>query len=444
MPGTDNSSQPTVAVIGMGYVGLPLAIAFGMADCEVLGLDVDEQKIQDLRAGKSYIKEIPDKEIKQLYDSKKLCPTTDFQQLRQADAVIICVPTPLTEAREPDMQYIIRTSETISKHLQPGQLIILESTTYPGTTEEVVLPILEKSGLVCATNGKPADPKKSFLLAFSPERIDPGNKDFQLHEIPKVVGGLTRVSTEAAADLYRHIFDTVVEVSSAKVAEMTKLLENIYRSVNIALVNELKLICQRMDIDIWEVIDAASTKPYGFQPFHPGPGLGGHCIPIDPFYLTWKARSVDMPTRFIELAGEINTSMPYHVVQTVADALNKRGKSVKGSRILILGLAYKKDVDDVRESPSLKIMELLESREAIIAYSDPHIPKPHSTRQFDFSHLTSEPLTSENLASFDCTLIVTPHSAFDMASIVRNSQLVIDTRNATKGIEDPGGKVVRC
>ena len=440
-----NTPEPfTVAVIGLGYVGLPLALEFARAGCRVLGLDIDAGKTQQLREGHCYLQQVDASGLKDLVEQGLFRPSTDFKCLRQAQAVAICVPTPVTEAREPDLSYIVETSRVVSRYLERGQLVVLESTTYPGTTEEAVLPLLEESGLQCPVNAAPDGPDPDFFLAFSPERVDPGNKKIQLREIPKIVGGVNPASTERARQLYQRVFDTVVPVSSARVAEMSKLLENIYRSVNIALVNELKLICQRMDIDIWEVIEAAATKPFGFTPFYPGPGLGGHCIPIDPFYLAWKVRQYDMTTRFIELAGEINTAMPYHVVQTVADALNTRGQALKGARILVLGVAYKKDVDDTRESPALKIMQLLKERGAEISYNDPHVPQPGRTRRYDFSHLKSVPLNEKNLKSFDCVVLVTDHSAYDMAEIVRHAPLVIDTRNATRGVDCASTKVVRC
>lgn len=434
----------TVAVIGLGYVGLPLALEFARAGCRVVGLDTDARKTQLLREGTCYLRHIDASGLRELIESQHLHPSTEFKLLRQAQVVIICVPTPISEAREPDLQFVVETSRTVSRYLERGQLVILESTTYPGTTEEVVLPVLEESGLNCPTKTTSEGPESDFFLAFSPERIDPGNTRFRLREIPKIVGGINPVSAERARQVYQRIFDQVIIVSSTRVAEMAKLMENIYRAVNIALVNELKLICQRMDIDVWEVIEAAATKPFGFTPFYPGPGLGGHCIPIDPFYLAWKVRQYDMTTRFIELAGEINTAMPYHVVQNIVDALNARAKAVKRARILVLGVAYKKDVDDIRESPALKIMQLLVQRGAEVAYNDPYVPQLHRTRRYDFSHLHSTPLSSENLRRFDCVVIVTDHSRYDFSQIVKDAQLVIDTRNATRGIDCSGAKVVRC
>ena len=434
----------TLAVIGLGYVGLPLALAFSQSGCQVIGLDSDPDKVQQLKEGRSYLEDIDPAALKSMVETGRLQPTTDFKRLRQAQGVIICVPTPVTETREPDLSYVIKTSRAVSRYLERGQVVVVESTTYPGTTEEVVLPILAESGLQCLPGQDAAAPAPDFFLAFSPERIDPGNKRFPLREIPKVVGGINPASAKRAQELYSRIFDQVVVVSSTRVAEMAKLLENIYRAVNIALVNELKQICQRMGIDIWEVIDAAATKPFGFVPFYPGPGLGGHCIPIDPFYLAWKVRQYDMTTRFIELAGEINTAMPLHVVQTIVDALNARGKAVKGARILVLGVAYKKDVDDIRESPALRIMQLLLERGAEIAYNDPHVPRLRRTRRYDWSRFSSVPLAQENLAQYDCVVIATAHSTYNFSEIARQAQLIIDTRNATRGVECASAKIVRC
>jgi UDP-N-acetyl-D-glucosamine dehydrogenase len=432
----------SVAVIGLGYVGLPLALEFARAGCSVLGLDIDAAKIDQLRAGNSYLKHVDTSDLKTLLDTNHFQPSTDFARLPTAEAAIICVPTPVTDTREPDLQYVVETSRAIGRHLVRGQLVVLESTSYPGTTEEVILPLLEKSGLRCPADGKASRAEPDFYLAFSPERIDPGNTRYRLGEIPKIVGGVNTASAERARQLYERVFDKVIVVSSPRVAEMAKLLENIYRAVNIALVNELKLICQRMGIDIWEVIEAAATKPYGFTPFYPGPGLGGHCIPIDPFYLAWKVRQYDMTTRFIELAGEINTAMPYQVVQTVVDALNSRGMAVKNARILILGVAYKKDVGDIRESPALRIMELLTERGAAVAYNDPHVPRLPKTRKHDFSRYYSVALEAGTLAHYDCVVVVTDHSTYDFSEIVKQARLVIDTRNATRGLDDTGAKVI--
>jgi UDP-N-acetyl-D-glucosamine dehydrogenase len=435
-----------VGIIGCGYVGLPLALRFAEQGHRVTGFDTDPEKVKKLNAGETYIQHIPAERIAQFRRSGAFAATTDFAEIAGRDAVIICVPTPLDERREPDLSFVEQTARAIQPHLQREQLIVLESTTYPGTTEELVLPILEKSGLRCPVqrDKHAADPSTDFYLAFSPEREDPGNKKFSLAQIPKVVGGINGPSRRAAAALYSQIVARVVEVSSTQAAEMAKLLENIFRCVNIALVNELKLLCARMDIDIWEVIDSASTKPFGFMPFYPGPGLGGHCIPVDPFYLSWKAREYDFSTRFIELAGEINVSMPYHVVDRIAGALNDRKKSLKGSRILILGMAYKKDVDDLRESPSLKIMQLLHERGAELEYNDPYFPTLHRMRHYDYSHMRSVDLTPQALAGYDAVVIATDHSSYDYQQIVDAAQLVVDTRNATKGITRNHSKVVRC
>jgi UDP-N-acetyl-D-glucosamine dehydrogenase len=431
--------QARIAVIGMGYVGLPLALLYSEQAFRVTGFDIDERKVSTLNAGGSYIFRITVPEI-QRARSQGLSATSDYSQLRQMDAVIICVPTPLNEYHEPDLSYITGTAESIAPHLQPGQLVILESTTYPGTTEEVLIPILEKGNKQAlkasrgdATNGK------SFFVAFSPEREDPGNQTVARRDIPKVVGGLDQTASELACALYGAIFNRTVPVSSPAAAEMTKLLENIYRCVNIALVNELKLLSLRMGIDIWEVIEAASTKPFGFHPFYPGPGLGGHCIPVDPFYLSWKAKEWDFNTRFIELAGQINTNMPYHVLESVGRALNQHKKALNGSKILILGVAYKKDIDDLRESPALTIIELLQKEGAQVSYNDPYFPEVGRGRKYDLG-MKCTPL--ENLSQYDCVLIVTDHSDYDYERIVRESKLVVDTRKATRGIQSP--KIVHC
>ena len=417
------SKNANIGVIGLGYVGLPLVLAFCKAGLPVTGFDVDKEKIDLLQQGKSYIKHI---DVSPLFQNKaSFTPTTDFSQLSAMDCIVICVPTPLNKYREPDMSYVFNTTETVARYLRPGQLIILESTTYPGTTDEDMRPILEKSGLIAG---------QDFHLAFSPEREDPNNTDFPSANIPKVVGGYSPRCLALAKALYDTIVVKTVPVSSTKVAEAAKLLENIYRAVNIAMVNELKILFDKMGIDIWEVIEAAKTKPFGFQPFYPGPGLGGHCIPVDPFYLTWKAREYDFATRFIELAGEINTHMPYYVVQKTVEALNDRGRSIKGARILILGLAYKKDLDDVRESPSLKLIELLGACGAQIDYNDPHIPAMKKMRKYNFP-MQSVPLTEENLKQYDCLVLATDHSAYDYDFIARHAALVVDTRNAMKAIK---------
>ena len=427
-----------VGVIGLGYVGLPLVLLYVEQKFPVTGFDIDTRKVETLSAGGSYIVRIEPKEI-QAARARGFLPTTEFAGISEMDAIIICVPTPLNAYHEPDLSYITATAESIAPHLRSGQLIVLESTTYPGTTEEVLVPILEKGnqlGLKAARDGQAG--ANTFYVCFSPEREDPGNT-FPRHQIPKVVGGLEANAGEIAGALYGSIFQRVVRVSSPAAAEMTKLLENIYRCVNIALVNELKLLSLRMGIDIWEVIDAATTKPFGFQPFYPGPGLGGHCIPIDPFYLSWKAREYDFRTRFIELAGEVNIGMPYHVVSSIAGALNKVKKTLNGSRILVLGVAYKKDIDDLRESPSLTIIELLQKEGAQVSYNDPYFASVGRGRHYNLG-MKCTPL--DNLGQYDCVVIVTDHSDYDYKKIVEESQLVVDSRNATQGIHSP--KIVRC
>jgi UDP-N-acetyl-D-glucosamine dehydrogenase len=435
-----------IGIIGCGYVGLPLALRFADVGQRVTGFDTDQEKITKLNAGQSYIQHISADKIKQHLQGKRFDATTDFTRLREMDAVLICVPTPLDERREPDLSYVEKTAQSIAPNLQRNQLIVLESTTYPGTTEELVLPILEKGGLKCplARGAGSENVATDFYLAFSPEREDPGNKQFGLAQIPKVVGGINPASGRAAVALYTQIVSKVVPVSSTRAAEMVKLLENIFRCVNIALVNELKQLSLRMDLDIWEVIDSAATKPFGFMPFYPGPGLGGHCIPVDPYYLSWKAREYDFATRFIELAGEINTAMPYHVVDALVSALNSHEKSVKGSKILLLGVAYKKDVDDLRESPSLKLLELLSTRGAVLDYNDPYFPSLFKMRHYDYSNMKSVELSPERLASYDCVLIATDHTSYDYEAIVRNSKLVVDTRNATRHVKQNREKVVHC
>jgi UDP-N-acetyl-D-glucosamine dehydrogenase len=435
-----------VAIIGCGYVGLPLALRFAEAGHKVTGFDTDPSKVAMLNGGRSYIQHIPQNKIQQFVISRHFSATTDFAKIKEADAILICVPTPLDERREPDLTYVEQTALSIYPHLQKGQLVVLESTTYPGTTEELVLPILEKSGLRCPlANGKEIDDSAcDFWLAFSPEREDPGNKQFGLAQIPKVVGGLNPPSGRAAQALYAQVVARVIPVSSTRAAEMAKLLENIFRCVNIALVNELKQLCLRMNIDIWEVIDAASTKPFGYMPFYPGPGLGGHCIPVDPFYLSWKAREFDFATRFIELAGEVNTAMPYHVTDAIANALNDRQKSMKGAKILLLGVAYKKDVDDLRESPSLKIMQLLQQRGAALDYNDPYFPQLHKMRHYNYENMKSVPLSAQTLASYDAVVIATDHTSYDYVAIVDAAKLVVDTRNATRRVVRHREKIVLC
>lgn len=419
----DKSAQ--IGVIGLGYVGLPLIQAFIRAGFRTLGFDIDADKVEQLLAGRSYIKHIPAEWIGSCVADKTFRPTADMQQLQQADAILICVPTPLSDSRDPDLSYIESTARHIRAALRPGQLVVLESTTYPGTTRDVVLPILLESGLRAGHD---------FFLAFSPEREDPGNPDFSASRIPKVVGGIDAASLALADALYASAVVKTVPVSNCEIAEACKILENTYRSVNIAMVNELKVLFQHIGIDIWEVIDAAKTKPFGFQAFYPGPGLGGHCIPIDPFYLSWLARKHERSTRFIELAGEINTSMPEYVVSRVSDALNDVGKPVRGSRIGVLGVAYKRDVDDPRESPSFRLMELLISKGAILSYNDPHIPTLPAMRHYKVPRLASEPLTPEYVASQDCLVIATDHSAYDWTFVSKYARLIVDTRNATRGV----------
>jgi UDP-N-acetyl-D-glucosamine dehydrogenase len=424
-----------VGIVGLGYVGLPLAKAFIDAGYSTIGFDVDNGKVERLLAGESYIKHMSAEWISGRVADGKFDPTADMTRLAEADVILICVPTPLTDSRDPDLTYVEATAKQIAAALRPGQLVVLESTTYPGTTRDVLLPILAESGLSVG---------EDFFLAYSPEREDPGNADYSASSIPKVVGGMDSASMEVATALYGHAVVETVPVSNCEVAEACKILENTYRSVNIAMVNELKLLFQRLGIDIWEVIDAAKTKPFGFQAFYPGPGLGGHCIPIDPFYLSWVARQHDMPTRFIELAGEINTSMPTYVISRVAEALNDSGKPVRGSRISILGVAYKKDVDDPRESPSFKLMELLQKRGAILSYNDPHIPELPSMRHFDVPRLASESLTADYLSQQDCVLIATDHTAYDWNFIVQHSTLVVDTRNATRDVAESRERIYKA
>jgi UDP-N-acetyl-D-glucosamine dehydrogenase len=412
--------RTVVGVVGLGYVGLPLAVAFARKGFRVVGLDIDPQKPRWLLEGRSYLKHIPASSFEPHVHTGRLTATTDFSQASRCDALLICVPTPLTDSREPDVSFVRETSRTLSGHLHRGQLVALESTTYPGTTDELVQKVLHSgSGLRAG---------EDYFLVYSPEREDPGNPVYSTHNIPKVVGGYTPECLKAGCALYGAVVETVVPVSSTRVAELVKLFENVYRAVNIAVVNELKLLCQRMGLDVWEVIGAAKTKPFGFQAFWPGPGLGGHCIPIDPFYLAWKARQVDMPTRFIELAGEINTSMPYHVIGRLQEALNARRKSLNGSSVLVLGVAYKRDVDDMRESPALKIIDLLIAADTRVLYHDPHVPELLPTRKFSFD-LKSSPLSSDTLKAVDCVLVVTDHSAVDYDLVVEHADLVVDTRN---------------
>lgn len=427
-----------IGIIGMGYVGLPLALLFSEQKFRVTGFDIDLAKVGALNSGGSYIVRIPATEI-QAAQKNGFKATADFSVISEMDVVMICVPTPLNEHHEPDLSFIVKTAETIAPHLRPAQLIILESTTYPGTTQELLIPILEKNsrGLKASCNGHAGS--NEFYVAFSPEREDPGNDTVARRDIPKVIGGVGKTATELASAVYGTIFNRTVPVSAPEVAEMTKLLENIYRCVNIALVNELKLLCIRMGINIWEVIQAASTKPFGFHPFYPGPGIGGHCIPLDPFYLSWKAKEYDFHTRFIELAGEINLSMPYHVINYTAEALNKQKKTLNGAKVLVLGVSYKKDIDDLRESPSLTVIELFQQRGAQVFYNDPYFAYVGRGRKYDLQ-MTNTPLT--DLQQYDAVVIVTDHSDYDYERIVKESSLVIDTRNATKGLE--GENIVRC
>jgi UDP-N-acetyl-D-glucosamine dehydrogenase len=431
--------EARIGIIGLGYVGLPLALLYSEQKFKVTGFDIDARKVDTLAKGGSYIYRIAPEEI-QAAKASGFTATFDYSQLEVMDAIIICVPTPLNEYHEPDLSFITDTTHSIAPHLRAGQLVVLESTTYPGTTEEVMVPILEKentAGLKAARNA--ASTGKEFFVAFSPEREDPGNTTVARRDIPKVVGGLNAQASELAGALYGSIFNRTVPVSSPAAAEMTKLLENIYRCVNIALVNELKLLSLRMGINIWEVIEAASTKPFGFHPFYPGPGLGGHCIPVDPFYLSWKAKEWDFRTRFIELAGEININMPYHVLASVGSALNKHKKSVNGARVLVLGVAYKKDIDDLRESPSLTIIELLQHDGAQVSYHDPYFPFIGKGRKYNLQMKCAD---LDSLGQYDCVVIVTDHSDYDYGRIVQESQLVVDTRNATRGIQSP--KIVHC
>lgn len=431
------SRQARVGIVGMGYVGLPLALLFSGERFGVTGFDIAADKVATLNAGGSYIVRILPEMIQQAR-AAGFHATADYSEIARMDAVIICVPTPLDEYHEPDLSYVTGTVNAIAPHLHDGQLIILESTTYPGTTEEIVVPLLE-SGNPHGLKVARGDSASGIHVAFSPEREDPGNETVARHDIPKVVGGCGAAAAELAGALYGSIFRRVVPVSNPSVAEMTKLLENIYRCVNIALVNELKQLCMRMGIDIHEVIDAAKTKPFGFQAFYPGPGLGGHCIPIDPFYLSWKARQFDFRTRFIELAGEVNIGMPYFVIDQLADGLNRQRKSINGSKVLVLGLAYKRDIDDLRESPSLTIIELLREKGAEVFYNDPYFPTVGQGRHYALN-MANTPL--ENLDQYDAVMIVTDHSTYDYKAIVAQSQLVVDTRNATKGIDAPN--IVRC
>jgi len=431
-----------IGVIGLGYVGLPIAIEFAVKGFDVTGFDIDERKIPLINSGTSYIKHIDSIRIKEAVDTGRFRAVVGFGELGNVDAIIICVPTPLNGHREPDMSFIVNTACTVAEHIRKGQLISLESTTYPGTTSQVLLPMFENA-LIKRGAGAKLEVGKDFFLAFSPEREDPNNPDYTTSQIPKVVGGITPKCLEAAEALYGSIVVKTVPVSSAMAAEATKLLENIYRSVNIALVNELKTVFDRMGIDIWEIIEAASTKPFGFHPFYPGPGLGGHCIPIDPFYLTWKAREYDVNTRFIELAGEINTQMPYYVVEKTAEALNNAGKSLNGSKVLILGASYKKNIDDMRESPSLKLINIFLDKKAEVDYNDPFVPILPKTRRYDFG-LASVKLTQQKLNEYDVVVISTDHDRYDYNFILENSKLIVDTRNAFGRRRIVSSKIVKA
>jgi len=431
--------SPAVGIIGMGYVGLPLALQFAASGCRVTGFDIDPAKVKDLKAGRSYIRHIPDREIASALGQRRFDATTDFSVVAEQDAILICVPTPLDGHREPDLSFVLGTGRSIAQYLQREQLISLESTTYPGTTDEELRPVLEKGSNLKAG--------VDFHLVFSPEREDPGNLQFRTQNIPKIVGGLTPACRDAGCELYGKVVKEVIAVSSTRAAEATKLIENIFRCINIAMVNELKVVFERMGVDIWEVIEAAKTKPFGYMPFYPGPGLGGHCIPIDPFYLTWKAREYGVPTKFIELAGEVNTSMPRYVISRLLEALSDQGKPLKGARVLILGLAYKKNVDDPRESPSFELWDLLCKRGAVVGYHDPYIPKAPKMRHHpDVEGTPSVALTAEALGGYDAVLIATDHDSIDYESVVRHAPLVIDTRNACARVPDAlkAGKVVKA
>lgn len=408
-----------IGIIGLGYVGLPLAVEFSKAGFDVTGIEIDKDKVRMINQGKCYIQDVKQSELKDLVKNNKLKATMDFSVLKGMDAVSICVPTPLRKTRDPDISYIISAVEEVAKYLRPGQLVILESTTYPGTTREVILPRLEEGNFRVG---------KDFFLAFSPERVDPGNKIYTIRNTPKIVSGITKKCTSIAVTLYEQIIDEVVPVSTTESAEMVKLLENTFRIVNVGLVNEIALICDRLKLDAWEVIDAAATKPFGFMPFYPGPGLGGHCVPVDPHYLSWKLKALNFYARFIELAGEINSKMPEFLVSKIDGALNEREKSIKGSKILILGVAYKSNVSDIRESPALDVIRLLKERGGQVVYNDPYVPQVEG--------LKSIPLTGSSLRNADCVVITTAHSDYDYKEIVANARLIIDSRNATKGIRN--------
>ena len=412
-----------IGVVGLGYVGLPLALAFSKAGFKVLGFDIQQKRVDLVNKGQSYIADVSSASLSAVIATKDLEATTDQSRIKEVDAICICVPTPLTKTKDPELSYVISESETVSKYLQPGQLVVLESTTYPGTTREVMLPILERSGLKAG---------RDFYLAFSPERVDPGSKNFNIKNTPKVVGGIDSKSTKLAELLYSQVADVVVTVSSPEVAEMTKVFENVFRNVNIALVNELTLLCEKMGISVWEVIDAAATKPFGYMPFYPGPGIGGHCIPLDPYYLANKAREYDFHTRFIELAADINEQMPYYVVSRIMEALNAKGKSLKGANILMLGVAYKRDVEDTRESPSLKLIQLLREKGANVSYNDPYVPKI----QVSGNAMSSVELSDKQLSSSDCVVIATDHTCYDYKDIAKKASLVFDTRGVTRKLKN--------
>ncbi len=431
MPTHDQIARKTakVGVIGLGYVGLPLAVEFAKAGFTVVGIDVDDRKVSSLAAGRSYIQDVPSGEVKAVVAAGRFSATTDFSVLKGLDAVSICVPTPLRKTKDPDISFIAAATDQVARYLPLGQLVVLESTTYPGTTNEVVLAELAKGG---------KEVGKDFFLAFSPERVDPGNRVYTTRNTPKIIGGVTSRCTALAVALYRHAVDTVIPVGSTQSAEMVKLLENTFRAINIGLANEAALMCRTLGIDVWEVIDAAATKPFGFMPFYPGPGLGGHCIPIDPLYLSWKLKAFNYNARFIELASEINTKMPEHVVELIGEALNGAKKSINGSKLLVLGVAYKRNVDDVRESPALDIIRLLRVKGARVAYADPFVPK------LDIGE--GEMLTSvktDRVGTYDAVVIITDHAKFDYKAIVKQAKLVVDTRNATKEVREGRGKIVK-
>lgn len=417
----------TVGVVGLGYVGLPLAVELARAGFRTIGIDLDPRKADAINRGESYIQDVPTERVKELVAAGRLSATTDFSVVRTLDSVNICVPTPLRKTKDPDLSFVVSALQSVQAHLHAGLLVILESTTYPGTTDEVVQPLLEKTGLVAG---------RDFFLAFSPERVDPGNQQWTTRNVPKVVGGLTPTCTELATRLYAASIDRVVPVTSPKVAEMVKLLENTFRAVNIGLINELALMCDRLGISVWEVVEAAATKPFGFMPFFPGPGLGGHCIPIDPFYLSWKAKEVGFEARFIELAGHVNGAMPLHIVDKITDALNSQRKAVHGSRVLVLGLAYKRDIDDLRESPALDVMALLQHKGAELSYHDPFIAALPASAWPGGYDMTSVDLTPGTLAAADCAVVITDHSSFDLDAIARHAPLIVDSRNAIKAAHD--------